>query len=201
MNTFVRAGLLVCLCTGAAGCAVVPIAGLVAQGAQGLAALTLGPLVALQERSEGETCQTYTSKGISVTESLEIAIPKNEGVVTVFEAVSWRPEFARDGYPQVERSRTPAEGALALSERAALFLPPAGTTSVRIPYELVQNVEIHQNDGVGKPRSMIVKSCFGRFDIVMFLRHPPSDWDPETTTAAVAELKSRVAAFHAAANN
>jgi hypothetical protein len=82
-----------------------------------------------------------------------------------------------------------------------LFLPPPGTTSVRIPYELVQTVEVHQNDGIGKPRYMIVKSCFGRFDIVMFLHHPPSDWDPETTTAAVAELKSRVAAFHTAADD
>jgi hypothetical protein len=200
MNAIARAGLLLSLCVGAAGCAIVPVAGLVAQGAQGLVALTLGPLVAMQERSEGDTCQAYSSKGISVTESLEIAIPKNEGGVTVFESVSWRPEFARDGYPRVERSRTPAEGALALSERAALFLPPAGATSVRIPYELVQNVEINPNDGIGKPRYMIVKSCFGRFDIVMFLRHPSSDWDPETTTSAVAELKSRVAAFRTADN-
>ena len=82
-----------------------------------------------------------------------------------------------------------------------MFLPPAGTTSVRIPYELVQNVEFHQSDGAGEARSMIVNSCFGRFDIVTFPRQPPSDWDPETTMAAAAELKSRVAAFHAAANN
>jgi hypothetical protein len=201
MNALVRASLLACLSIGMAGCAIVPVAGLVAQGAQGLVALTLGPLVGMQERSEGDSCQSYTSKGISVTESLEIALPRGEGVVTVFESVSWRPEFARDGYPRVERFRTPAEGALALSERAALFMPPPGTTSVRIPYELVQNVEIHQGDGIGKPRYMIVKSCFGRFDIVMFLRHQPSDWDPETTTAAVAELKSRVAAFRTAADN
>ena len=48
---------------------------------------------------------------------------------------------------------------------------------------------------------MIVKSCFGRFDIVMFLRRQPNDLDPETTTAAAAQLKSRVAAFHTAAAN
>ena len=113
-------------------------------GRQGLVALTLGPFVSLQERSEGDTCLAYTNKGISVTESLEVAIPNDEGVVAVFESVSWRPEFARDGYPQVERSRTPTEGTLAISERAALFLPPPGTTSVRIPYELVQSVEIRQ---------------------------------------------------------
>ena len=201
MNAIVSPTLLACVFVGVTGCAILPAAGLATQAAQGLVALTLGPLVDLQERLEGDTCLAYTNKGVSVTESLEIAIPSDEGAVTVFESVSWRPEFARDGYPQVERSRTPTEGTLAISGRAALFLPPSGATSVRIPYELVQGVEIRQSDGAGAPRYMIVKSCFGRFDIVTFARPQPDDRDSETTMAAAKELKSRVAAFHPATRN
>ena len=201
MNTIVRAGLLAYLGVGTAGCAILPVAGLATQAAQGLVALTLGPLADMQERSEGDHCLASANKGISVTESLESAIPNDEGVVAVFESVSWRPEFARDGYPQVERSRTLTEGTLFLSERAALLLPLPGATSVRIPYELVQNVEIRRRDDTGAPRYMIVKSCYGRFDIVMFLQRQPDAVDPETTMAAAAQLRSRVAAFHTAADN
>ena len=116
-------------------------------------------------------------------------------------SATWRPEFSREGYPQVERSRTPTEGTLAISERAALLLPPPGTTSVRIPYELVQNVEVRRNDGTGGSRYMIVNSCFGRFDIVTFLPQQPDIPDPETTIAAATQLKSRIAAFRTAADN
>jgi hypothetical protein len=197
----VRASLLACFGVGLAGCALVPAAGLTVQAAQGLVALTLGPLADMQERSEGDACLANTNKGISVSESLELAIPIDEGVVTVFESASWRPEFARDGYPHVERSRTLTEGTLFLSERAALLLPLPGATSVRIPYELVQNVEIRRSDGTGAPRYMIVKSCYGRFDIVMFLQREPNAPDPETAMAAATQLKSRVAALHTAAGN
>jgi hypothetical protein len=202
MNAIVNPILLACLCVGVAGCAILPAAALsaAAQGAQGLVVLTLGPLVNMQDRSEKDRCVAYTSKGISVTESLEIAIPNDEGVVIMFELASWRPEFSLDGYPQVERFRTPTEGTLAISERAALLLPPRGTTSVRIPYELVQNVDVRRSDG-GEARYMIVNSCFGRFDIVTFSRRQPNNVDPEATTAAAAQLKSRVAAFHTAADN
>ena len=202
MNALVHPILLACLCA-VAGCAILPAAALsvAAQGAPGLVALTLGPMVNMQDRSENDRCVACTSKGISVTESLETAIPIDEGVVTIFELASWRPEFALDGYPQVERSRTPTEGTLAISERAALLLPPPGTTSVRIPYELVQNVEVRRSDGTGEPRYMIVNSCFGRFDIVTFSRRQPNNLDPEATMAAAAQLKSRVAAFQTAADN
>ena len=203
MNMAVRQGLLACLCVGATGCAILPAVGLnlAAHGAQGLVALTLGPLVTMQERSEEDRCLVHANKGISVTESLESTIPRDEGEVTIFESASWRPEFAREGYPQIERSRTPTEGTLAISERSALFLPPPGATSVRIPYELVQNVRVHGSDATGEPRFMIVNSCFGRFDIVTFLQRQPDDRDPEATAVAAARLESRVAAFRAAADN
>ena len=203
MNTIVHPALLACLCASVAGCAVLPVAalGVAAQSAQGVVALTLGPLVSMQDRSEKDRCAMYANKGISVTESLEIGIPNDEGVVTIFEAASWRPEFALDGYPQVERLRTPTEGTLAISERAALFLPRPGTTSVRIPYELVQNIEVRQSEGAGAARYMIVNSCFGRFDIVTFSQRPPDNPDPEATMAATVQLKSRLASFQVAADD
>jgi hypothetical protein len=200
MNLAGRRGLLACLCVGATGCAILPAVGinLAAHSAQGLVALTLGPLVTMQERSEEDRCLAHANKGISVTESLESTIPGNEGEVTIFESASWRPEFAREGYPQIERSRAPTDGTLAISERAALLLPPPGATSVRIPYELVQKVSVHGSDATGEPRFMIVNSCFGRFDIVTFLQRQPNDRDPEATAVAAARLESRVAAFRAA---
>ena len=108
------------LCMGLAGCAALPAVGLnlAAQGAQGLVALTLGPMVAMQESSETDRCAVFTGKGISINESLETVIPIDEGEVNVFEQVEWRPEFAREGYPQFERSRTPTEGALAITGRS-----------------------------------------------------------------------------------
>ena len=203
MSAALRLGTVAFLCLGSTGCAMLPAIGLnlAAQGAQGLVALTLGPLVALQERSETDRCQVFTGKGIAVTESLETAIPTGEGDVGMFEPADWRPEFAREGYPQTERSRTPTEGALAIGARSFLFVPPAGTAMVRVPYELVQDVEVRGNPVTGEPRSMIVKSCFGRFDIVTFRPQPPDAPDPDATTVAANQLKARVAAFHAAAGD
>jgi hypothetical protein len=82
-----------------------------------------------------------------------------------------------------------------------LFLPPPGAASVRIPYELVQGVEVRRTDRIGEPRYMVVNSCFGRFDIVTFSRRQTEDLDPETAMAAADQLKSRVAAFRTTASN
>jgi len=203
LNTTPRLVLLVNLWAGLTGCAMLPAVGLnlAAQGAQGLVALTLGPLANMQERAEKDRCLVSTGKGIAVSESLETVIPTNEGDVRMFEPATWRSEFEREGYPQVERSRTPTAGTLALTERSILFVQPPGATGIRIPYELVQDVEVQRSSVTGEPRSMIVKSCFGRFDIVSFWQHQPNRLDPEATTAAAAQLKTRAAAFHAAADN
>jgi hypothetical protein len=201
VNATLRFGLVAYSCAGLTACAILPVAGLnlAAQGAQGLVALTLGPLVAMQDRSEKDRCQMFTARGVSITESLETGSPTNEGEIRMFEPVFWRPEFALEGYPEVEQSRTPTEGTLAVTERSVVFVPPPGATSVRIPYELVQDVAVNRNAVTGEPRSMIVKSCFGRFDIVTF--RLANKLDPEATTAAASQLKARVAAFHAIAEN
>jgi hypothetical protein len=201
MKTASRPSFVALLCLGVSGCAILPLAAmnLAAQGAQGLVALTLGPLSAMQEAADGDRCSRSTGKGISVSESLETAIPINEGTVKKFEPASWRPEFAQDGYPQSERSRTPTEGALAIGERSVLLVPPPGATMVRIPYELVQGIEVRRDSVNGEARSMIVRSCYGRFDIVSFWQRQPNEPDPDATTAAAAQLEARVAAFRAAA--
>jgi hypothetical protein len=198
-----RWGLAALLCAGLTGCALWPAAALnlAAQGAKGVAALALGPLANMQEQSEKDRCLLFAGKGISVTESLEAAIPTNEGEVSTFEPAFWRPEFAREGYPQVEQARTPTEGTLAITNRSILLLPPPGTTSVRIPYELVQDVEARRSAVTGEPIAVIVRSCSGRFDIIAFARRQPNPPDPEMTVAAAAQLKARVASFHAAADN
>jgi hypothetical protein len=195
--------LLPFLCIGLTGCALLPAAGLnlAAQGATGLAALALGPAAAMQERSDPDRCSVYAGKGISVTESFETTIPTNEGEVRRFEPAYWRLELSREGYPQVERSRTPMEGTLAMSNRAMLFVPLPGATSVRIPYELVQGVEVHRVPVTGEARSMIVKSCFGRFDIVTFPQGQSGTLDTAATTAAAADLTARLAAFRETAEN
>jgi hypothetical protein len=203
MNLVASSGFGTCLCMCLAGCAILPAVGLnlAAQSAQGLVALTLGPMSDMQERSEADRCLMYTRRGIVVTESLEAAIPRDEGEITIFESVSWRPEFAREGYPQTRRSRTPTDGTLAISERAALLLPAPGATSIRIPFELVQNVRIEGGEATGGPRFIVVNSCFGRYDLVTFLRPPPREGEPEATADAAAQMTSRAAAIRAAGNN
>jgi hypothetical protein len=203
MHATLHSSLVAFLCGGLAGCAILPAIGLnlAAQGAAGLAVAGLGPLVAMEEGAEKDRCLASANKGISITESLEIAIPAGEGEVRSFEPAFWRTEFAREGYPQVERSRTPTEGTLAITERSVLFVPPPGTASVRIPFELVQDVEARAGASASGPRSVIVRSCSGRFDIVTFLQRQSDNPDPATATVAAAQLKSRVAAFHAAAGN
>ena len=202
MTTTPHAGLIALLCLGLSGCALLPAIGanLAAQGATGLVALSLGPLDAMKERSNPDRCAVFASNGISVTESLETALPTGEGEVTTFEPAAWRPEFAGEGYPQVERSRTPAAGALAVSDRSVRFVALAGAASVRIPYELVQGVEVRRSADTGAPRALIVRSCFGRYDIVAFGERPRTAPDAATTAAAAAQLEARLAAFRAAAD-
>jgi hypothetical protein len=185
------------------GCAILPALALnlAAQGAQGLVAVSLGPMVAMQEGSQKDRCGLLKAKGYSVTESLENSTPTNEGEIGTFEPAFWRPEFALEGYPEVEQSRTPTEGTLAISDRSVFFVPPPGTVSVRIPYELVQGVEVPKNAATGEPRSMIVKSCFGRFDIVTFRQPQSNNVDPVVTAAAADQLKTRVTKFQTAAGN
>ena len=195
--------LIVIPCIGLAGCALWPAAALnlAAQGATGVVALALVPMANAHERSGMNRCAAAAARGISVTESLEPTLARFGEDVTTFEPVYWRPEFAREGYPQVERSRTPVDGALAVGQRYVLFVPAPGAVSVRIPYELVEGVELRSGAAAGAPRSMIVRSCQGRFDIVTFDSPRAGQPDPGAAAAAATRLRERVAAFQAAADD
>jgi hypothetical protein len=203
MNATLRWCLVGCFCSAMSGCAMLPALALnlAAQGAQGVVALSLGPMVAMQDASQKDRCGLLRARGLAVTESLEISPPSNEGQVGTFEPVFWRPEFALEGYPEVEQSRTPTEGTLTISDKSVFFVPPPGAVSVRIPYELVQGVDVPTNADTGEPRSMIVKSCFGRFDIVTFRQQQSTKVDPVVTAAAADQLKSRVTKFQSASGN
>jgi len=200
MKGWLQAGSAAFACAGVTGCAILPAVGL-NLAAQGAVAMAIAPIAALQEHTEKDRCLAPAGKGVAITESFESAIPTAEGDVRTFEPAYWRPEFEGEGYPRVERARTPVAGKLAITDRSLLLLPPPGTTSVRIPYELVIDVDVHRSSVTGAPRSMIVKSCFGRFDIFTFLQREPNTPDPEATAAAADQLKARVAAFHASADN
>jgi len=167
-------------------------AALGAQGTTAAIALSLGPLDALRDSTAEDQCRVLADKGVSVTESLEIGAPTSDGQAVTFQPAYWRPEFAHEGYPQVQRSRTPVEGTLAISGRSLMFFPPPGAVSVRIPYELVRNVDVRA-DAAGAPSALIIGSCNGRFDIVMFRRGGKPD--PAMTADAAAALRARVPAL------
>jgi hypothetical protein len=191
---------LAILVAGLSGCAGLPLAALnlAAQGAQGLVAMTLGPLDAAKERSETDRCLASANKGIAIGESLEMTIPTADGEVEAFESASWRTEFARDGYPKTERSGPSTGATLSIGERSVHFVPDAGAITIRIPYELVLDVEVRKSAATHDAGSVIVKSCNGRFDIVAFWQVRPGTPDPAATAAAAAQLNARLAAFRAA---
>jgi hypothetical protein len=198
MNASLRFALLPLLCLALAGCALGAAAGL-GLAAQGAGALALVPLADAQERAQKDRCAYQTSRGVSVAESFEAVVPRGEPGVAIYEPVWWRPEFAREGYPQVVRGRTAVEGTLVVTERWVLFAPPPGAVSVRVPYEIVESVSVEPDAPGGAPRTLVVKSCYGRYDLVTFRRLPPASPDPDASAAA-ATLDARIAAFRASTN-
>jgi len=193
LNTTTNLALTFTFCATFAGCAL-PIAGLLAsQGTTAAVALSLGPLDDLRDRTAADQCRVLAERGVSVIESLEWGASTSEGNAVMFEPGFWRPEFAHEGYPQVERSRTPVEVTLAIAERSlTLIPPPGGAVTVRIPYELVRSIEV-RGDAGGTPISLVVGSCQGRFDIVTFRRQGRPD--PMMISDAATALRARVPAL------
>ena len=199
MNTGLRLVLVLLLCTGLAGCALgvfgIPL--LIIYGGGTATGLAVGGSIAVYQDAEISRCLDLNRDGIAVTEPVEIAIPTGEGVVQIFEWVTWQPEFEVRGYAKRERATdsSAAEGKFAVTERSVLLVPPPGTAGVRIPYEVVDGVELSPVN----PHSMTVKSCWNRFDSFDFRQRPANGFDPEAAAAAAARIKARVAALHATA--
>jgi hypothetical protein len=139
-----------------------------------------------------------SAKGIVVTQSLGVPIPSDEGNIVTFEPAVWRVQFASEGFPQVERAVSGISGTLAITERSVVLAASPDTAGVRIPYELIANVELERNANTGLPHALIVESYCGRFDVfTFFTQHEPIKRDPEAIKTAAAQLKARLAAFHA----
>lgn len=185
MNPAIRFGLVASLCASVAAC--------------GFAGGFVLALEAERQAIETRRCQDLKTKGITVTEPRVTTIPANEGEVVTFAAAYWRPESEDNNHSNVPQVRNATEGTLVITELSILMVPPTGTAGIRIPYEVVLNVELQQSPVTGEPRSTVVRSCFGRIDTFAFARRQePIKLDPETTAASAAKIKARVDAFHAA---
>ena len=153
--------------------------------------LLIASAATMPEQIQKERCARFAAEGISVTDSEEIAVPTDEGEVQVFETVLWRSAFEGEGYPRLVPKRTPTEGVLAVTDRSVLLVPPSGSEGVRIPYEMVLNVEVQKSPVT----SLIVRSCYGRFDILTLWQKEQRIVDTAATAAAAATIKARLAGF------
>jgi hypothetical protein len=189
MKSVLRLGLIALLCMALVGCA----------------GFFMGVAIADAKYKQEEharwlanQCQAIIAKGFVVTQSLGTAIPSDEGKVIAFESAIWRVQFASEGYPQHESAVSGSSATFAITERSVVLAVSPDTTGVRIPYELIANVEVERNSRTGLPHAVIVESYCGRFDVVTFFkRREPNKRDPEEIKTAAAQLKVRLAAFHA----
>jgi hypothetical protein len=189
MKSFVRLGLVALLCMALVGCA----------------GFFLGVAFADAKYKQEEharwlanQCQAITAKGIMVTQSPGIPILHDEGNIIAFESAIWRVQFASEGFPQVERNVSGLSGTLAITERSVVLAASLDASGVRIPYELIANVDVEKNSRTGLPHAVIVESFCGRFDVFTFFsQQEPNKRDPEVIKTAAAQLKARLATFHA----
>lgn len=173
------------------GCAALPAAGLAlaVQATQVVAVAGLSGIEASKEMDK-DRCTRAATKGVVVTETLEATMPVSEGDLQEFGPLAWRTAFARDGYPGVDTARRPIEARLALTKRSVTFVADAGSTSVRIPLEVVEDVEVRGDATARVPEVMVVRSCEGRFDIVAL---PPTR-DPSRNAEATAVMAGKIKA-------
>jgi hypothetical protein len=198
VNTSLRLVFVASLCVALTGCAgALFFAGAAIGQLLHKATVGQGPAVQSPQNASVEMglCSEFIGRGIEVTAPVEIAIPTNEGKIQAFEATTWQFEFSGERYAQPEVRSPIAGGTLVITEQSVLLVPPPGAAGVRIPYQVVQSVEL--NPVV--PNSMIVNSCTGRHDVFTFWQRQTNKDDPEAAAAAVAQLKARVAAAHATA--
>jgi len=200
LNAGLRRGLVLLMCAGLTGCALgvfgVPL--LIIYGGGTAAGLAVGGSIAAYQEAEKARCLDLIDNGIAVAEPVEIAVPTDEGAVEVFERVTWRREFEREGHPQGQRVRgsSATEGKFALTERSVLLVPLPGTAGLRIAYEVVDAVELSPVN----PHSVTVRSCWNRFDNFDVRHGQTNGFDPEAAAAATASIKASVAAAHATAD-
>ena len=192
MNASLRLGIVALLCAGLTGCVILAAAGL-NLAAQGILAVTLGPAITMDEEAKKARCSDLANRDIAVTGREEIAIPADEGEVQIFQVVYWQPEFEGEGYPEKKRPWKPTRGTLAVTDQSITMMSPPGSVGVRVPYEVVLQVEISPVN----PHWLIVSSCFGRYDIFSFWHEQRDMFDPEAAAAVGARVKVRAVALRA----
>lgn len=160
--------------------------------------------------AERERCIAYQSIGIGVTETVT---PADEGEVQSFGPAQWHAEFERGdvhtfgllvwytAHRESDSPRgrvgTPADGTLAVTDRAVVLVSPPSTIVVHIPYEVLLKVDISP----ANRHHVIVNSCFGRYDVFALRQQGQVvRFDPEAAAAAADRITIRAAAFRAAAN-
>ncbi|MBK7590014.1 MAG: hypothetical protein IPI27_01385 [Betaproteobacteria bacterium] len=156
MIASLRLGIVALLCAGLTGCVTLAAAGL-GLAAQGVLTVALSPVITMYVEATKARCSDLANRDIAVTERVEIAIPTDEGEVLIFQVADWQPEFEGEGYPERKRAWKPTRGTLAVTDRSIIMMPPPDLVGVRVPYEIVLEVEI---DPVN-PHRLIVSSCFG----------------------------------------
>jgi len=196
---------LVLLCAGLTGCAALLPAVILPQvvATVGVAAAS-GVACAADPLCEAQAsrCSDAAGRKIEVTESSDIGFPADEGKVATFMPTYWQSQFVTQGASQAERSLEAAAGTFVVTDKSAVFVPPAGLEGVRIPLAGVLNVDVQLNPSTGAPRQMTIESCFGRLDRFTFgQRQHIGRLDSVATTTAATELKARVAAARGAAKN
>ena len=109
-------------------------------------------------------------------------------------------EFVSQVGQKVERPGEERAGAVVITDKSLVYVPPPGMEGLRVPLAAVVEVQTQMSSTTGAPRQVTVESCFGRLDRFVFgQKLQPRRLDSETTTAVAVELKARVAAWDAAA--
>lgn len=188
-----RPTLLALACLGQAGCAALPaaVAGIAAQVSGVAAVATLGAIDA-QQQSGKDRCAAATARGLAVSETLETAFPTTEGDVLQFGPLFWQTGMQQAGQAAIEPGRKVIEAKLGVTRQSLSFVPEAGATSVRIPLALVEGVDLRRDPAGGSADAMVVRSCFGRADLVTLPAPRGGSRDPEALAAMTAQVAARV---------
>ncbi len=131
---------------------------------------------------DADRCWNLAATGLAVVETREDPPPAGAG--ETFESVVWRGRIQSFPGP-TQPSALPA-GTLVLADRLAVFVPSGSGAGVRIPYELVENVD-PGGSAAGASRSIVIRSCYGRSDEFTFVA-------PDMAAKAAAVLEVRAAA-------
>jgi len=201
MNATLKLGFSAVVCAGLMGCIPLGGFGVVVLPAGGapfdaiVEGLKEAAHTAAADRARSERCRELTAKGYIVIAIEGAPSPTDEGVVKRFEPSFWLPEFGGEGRPQVRGFTRPIEGTFTLTDRSVYFSTMQRTPGLRIPYEVVDRVEIDPMN----PHAVHVTTVCGQFETFTFWHGQTATVDQEGARTAAATIEERVASLHATA--